>query len=83
MADALINLIGSMLGNRAILALIISIAIVYGISCHIHPYRACKACKRSKESYSTMFKGAFGGCRACGGVGHHLRLGARLLGKKP
>lgn len=82
MADALISLIGSILGNRAALALIVGVAIVYAVSCRVHPYRACKACRRSKESHSTLFKGAFGGCRACGGRGHHLRLGARILGKK-
>ena len=82
MADALINLIGSILANRAALALILGVAIVYGLSCLIHPYRACKACRRTKESHSTVFKGAFGACRACGGRGHHLRLGARLLGRK-
>lgn len=65
-----------------ILLLVLAVAVVYMGSCLVHPYKACKACKRSKESHSTLFKGAFGACRSCKGVGHHLRFGARLLGRK-
>lgn len=82
MTDALINLIGSILGNSAALSLFVGAAVVYVGSCIVHPYRACKACKRSKESHSTMFRGAFGACRTCNGRGHHLRFGARVLGRK-
>lgn len=82
MADALISLVGSILGNPAVLSLIVGAAAVYMGSCVVKPYRACKACKRSKESHSTLFRGAFGRCPACKGVGHHLRFGARILGRK-
>gem|GEM_PF-4733392 len=54
----------------------------YLISCAFHPYMRCKTCNRSKESHSTTFNGAFGKCRACHGKGHHIRRGARLLGRK-
>ncbi|WP_049562284.1 hypothetical protein [Nonomuraea sp. SBT364] len=63
------------------LLLLALIAAIYLGSCAAHPYRACGACGRSKESHSTMFKGAFGACRSCAGRGHTVRLGARLLGK--
>lgn len=82
MADALINLIGSILSNATALSLIVGAAVVYMGSCIVKPYRACKACHRTKESHSTLFKGAFGACPSCRGVGHHLRFGARLLGRK-
>jgi hypothetical protein len=62
--------------------LVLAIVVVYLGSCAAHPYRACKACGRSKESHSSLFKGAFGPCPSCKGRGHHLRLGARLLGRK-
>ncbi|MFG3442720.1 hypothetical protein ACGF0J_36230 [Nonomuraea sp. NPDC047897] len=55
---------------------------VYLTSCAFHPYMKCKQCNRSKESHSTTFKGAFGKCRTCNGVGHHVRWGARVLGRK-
>lgn len=60
---------------------LIMIAVYLG-SCLIHPYRRCRSCNRSKESHSTLFKGAFGKCLSCRGVGHHIRWGARLLGRK-
>lgn len=65
------------------LIIIAGIAVVgYLISCAFHPYMKCKACNRSKESYSETFKGAFGKCRTCNGKGHHVRWGARFLGRK-
>lgn len=64
-----------------ILLLAIIALVVYLGSCISHPYRACKACGRSKESHSKMFKGAFGRCPSCRGRGHHVRWGARMLGK--
>lgn len=63
------------------LLLVALIAAVYLGSCAVHPYRPCAACGRSKESHSAMFKGAFGPCRSCAGRGHHVRWGARLIGK--
>lgn len=63
--------------------LAIAIAILgYLGSCAVHPYMKCPKCNRSRESHSTTFKGAFGKCRACDGVGHSIRLGAKLLGLK-
>ena len=82
MADALISLIGSILGNPAALAFIVGYIVVYMGTCIVKPYRVCKACNRSKETHSKLFPGAFGACRACSGRGHHLRLGARILGRK-
>jgi hypothetical protein len=67
--------------HPALFFTLVAVAVYLG-SCVVHPYKGCKACKRSKESHSTLFKGAFGACRACGGRGHHLRLGARILGRK-
>lgn len=64
-----------------LLLALIAVAVYLG-SCLVHPYRACNACGRSKESHSTLFRGAFGACRACNGRGHTLRFGARLLGRK-
>jgi hypothetical protein len=55
---------------------------VYLVSCFVHPYMKCSNCNRSKEHHSSTFKGAFGTCRACGGRGHTVRLGAKLLGRK-
>lgn len=71
-----------LIADNPILFFALISAAVYLGSCAIHPYRACKACKRSKESHSTLFKGAFGTCRSCKGRGHHLRFGARLLGRR-
>lgn len=65
---------------EALLLLALIVAVYLG-SCAAHPYRACRACGRSKESHSTMFKGAFGACRSCAGHGHRVRFGARLLSK--
>ncbi|WP_144070242.1 hypothetical protein [Nonomuraea indica] len=56
-------------------------AIVYLLSCAIHPYKICPACKKSGQSNSTTFKGAFGACRRCKGTGRRIRAGARLLGR--
>jgi hypothetical protein len=80
--DALIHLIVNILNNPAALALVTGVIVVYMSSCIVKPYRICKACRRTKESHSKIFKGAFGACRSCRGRGHHLRLGARMLGKK-
>lgn len=82
MADALVNLLASVLTNSAALSLVLGILVVYMGSCILKPYRACKACKRSKESHSKLFKGAFGACRSCNGRGHHLRFGARIMGRR-
>lgn len=82
MADALINLIGALLSNRAFWAFIIGYIVVNVLSCIVKPYKVCKACNRSRETHSTIFPGAFGSCRACKGVGYRLRFGARILGKK-
>lgn len=71
-----------LIADNPILFFALISAAVYLGSCVVHPFKACKACKRSKESHSTLFKGAFGACRSCNGRGHHLRLGARLLGRK-
>lgn len=62
------------------LLLVALIIAVYLGSCAVHPYRPCAACGRSKESRSQMFN-AFGPCRSCSGRGHHVRWGARILGK--
>jgi len=62
--------------------LILIFIVVYMGSCVIHPYVRCRACNRSKESLSRTFRGAFGPCRSCKGRGHHLRFGARLIGRK-
>lgn len=71
-----------LIADSPILFFALCFVAVYMGSCVIHPYKACKACKRSRESHSTLFKGAFGACRSCHGRGHHLRFGARLLGRK-
>lgn len=71
-----------LIASNPILFFALAAAAIYLGSCAVHPYKACKACKRSRESHSTLFKGAFGTCRSCRGRGHHLRLGARFLGKK-
>ena len=60
--------------------ILIATAIYLG-SCARHPYRPCKACGRSKESHSTLFKGAFGRCPSCRGRGQSVRWGARLIGR--
>lgn len=65
-----------------LLTLALVVVAVYLGSCMVHPYVRCSSCNRSKESHSTVFKGAFGPCRACNGRGHHLRFGARILGRK-
>jgi hypothetical protein len=52
-----------LLADSPIVLFALVAAVVYLGSCAVHPYRACKACKRSKESHSTLFKGAFGACR--------------------
>lgn len=82
MADALIDLIGAILSNPVLRWILAGILVTYMGSCIVKPYRICKACNRSKESHSSTFKGAFGPCRACKGVGHHVRVGARILGRK-
>jgi len=56
--------------------------VIYMTSCAFHPYMKCSRCNRSRESHSTTFKGAFGKCPACNGIGHSVRLGAKLLGRK-
>lgn len=71
-----------LLTDSPILLLALATAAVYMISCVVHPYRVCKTCNRSKETHSSTFKGAFGPCRSCQGRGHHLRFGARILGRK-
>jgi len=60
----------------------LAVLVVYFGSCYFHPYMKCKTCNRSRESYSTTFKGAFGKCRSCDGRGHHIRFGARVLNRK-
>jgi excinuclease UvrABC ATPase subunit len=65
-----------------LIALTIVAVVVYMASCYFHPYQRCKTCNRSKELHSTTFKGAFGKCRACKGVGHSVRLGAKILNRK-
>ncbi|KAB8186827.1 hypothetical protein FH608_045880 [Nonomuraea phyllanthi] len=82
MADAILNLIGSLLGNPAAWALGGGYLVVNVASCIFKPYKVCKKCNRSRETHSTIFPGTFGWCRACKGVGYRLRVGARLLGKK-
>ncbi|MFI7644297.1 hypothetical protein [Nonomuraea sp. NPDC049400] len=82
MVDALINLIDAILGNPVVLSILAGAAVTYVASCVVKPYKICKACNRSKESHSKLYKGAFGPCRACKGAGHHVRVGARILGRK-
>lgn len=69
-------------GMQLLVWFAIVMAVVYLGSCYFHPYMKCPRCNRSKESHSTTFKGAFGKCRACGGVGHSVRFGAKILGRK-
>ena len=71
-----------LIADNPILFFALCFVIVYMGSCMLKPFRVCKACRRTRESHSKLFKGAFGACRSCNGRGHHLRLGARLLGKK-
>jgi hypothetical protein len=74
--------VADLIADSPIVFFALVFAAVYLASCAIHPFKACKACKRSRASHSTMFRGAFGACRSCRGRGHHLRFGARLLGRK-
>ena len=62
--------------------LVIIATVIYLSSCAVHPYMKCGRCNRSKEHHSTSFKGAFGKCGGCNGVGHTVRLGAKILGRR-
>ncbi|HEY1321017.1 MAG TPA: hypothetical protein VGF32_12250 [Streptosporangiaceae bacterium] len=54
-------------------------AVVYATSLRIHPWTPCRTCKGSGKSRDSVWKTAFGTCRACGGRGRHPRLGVRVL----
>lgn len=61
----------------AVAALIAAAA--YLASLRIHPWTPCRPCKGTGKSRDTVWKAAFGTCRACGGRGRHPRLGVRVL----
>lgn len=68
----------------AALWLIVVVAVLgaiaaYLTSLRLHPWRSCRSCKGGGKSRDTVWKTAFGTCKACGGRGRHPRLGVRIL----
>lgn len=69
------------LDNALIILGIIAAAIaVYGWSLRRRPMRDCWRCHGSKSNEdTTLWKGAWGSCLACGGTGRRIRWGVVLF----
>jgi hypothetical protein len=46
-----------------------------------HPFAPCRVCRGTPKKFSTLFPASFDLCRACGGRGRRVRMGARLFGR--
>ena len=70
-------------GALALVLLVVAVAAGYWISIQLRPYTHCRRCSGGGKDRGEVFTHAFRNCRHCDGTGRTLRLGARLLGKRP
>jgi hypothetical protein len=69
-------------GGSTLLVVVIGVGVVTWLwSVWRHPFAPCRVCKGTPKKSSTLFPKAFDLCRACGGRGRRVRMGARLFGR--
>ncbi len=56
---------------------IIAVTLGYLAICAVKPFKRCKRCHGT--GYKRLMLGRTRLCRRCEGVGHHIRLGPKLL----